>query len=194
MLTATEWQGLIIAFLLGSIPTAYIVARAVAGVDIRLVGDGNVGARNVYFQVGHLPGVAVAILDILKGTLAIRIATSLGLSENLVLAAGWIAVLGHDFTPFLRFRGGQGTATSVGVLLALISQETMVVIIVSAILLLLLRKWDLSLALGFALFPVLSWSTGRPNKVILYIISLLPAIGIKKILDLPRRARIAARG
>lgn len=70
----------------------------------------------------------------------------------------------------------------------------MVVVIVSAILLLLLRNWDLSMALGFVLFPILAWWWGRPSKLALYTIALLPTIGIKKILDWPRREWTATRG
>ncbi|MBI2845357.1 MAG: glycerol-3-phosphate acyltransferase [Chloroflexi bacterium] len=185
-----DWLGLIISFLWGSIPVAYLVARAAAGVDIRMLGDGNVGARNVYLNVGRIPGILVALGDILKGYAAVFTARQLGLSENLVLACGGVAVLAHDFTPFLRFQGGQGMSTSIGVLFFVLPQETITVVFVSAFLLLLLRNWDLSMSLGFALFPLLAWMAGRPSKLILYTIALLPLIGIKKILDLPRRAAI----
>lgn len=73
--------------------------------------------------MGHLPGILVAVGDIVKGYGAVFTARELGLSENMILACGWVAVLAYDFTPFLRFQGGQEMSTSVGVLLLILPQE-----------------------------------------------------------------------
>lgn len=179
-----------VSFLWGSVPVAYLVARVVAGADIRKVGDGNVGARNVYLNIGRIPGILVALGGIFKGYGAVFTARQLGLSENMVLVCGGVAVLGHDYTPFLHFQGGQGMSTSIGVLFFVLPQETLVVVFVSALFLVLFRNWDLSMALGFALFPLLAWGWGRSSKLVLYTVALLPIIGIKKILDIPRAAAI----
>jgi glycerol-3-phosphate acyltransferase PlsY len=181
------------AYLLGAIPSAYIVARRVAGVDIRTVGDGNVGAKNVYEQVGKVPGLLVATLDIGKGALAVLWARWLTSSDDAAMLAGAACVIGHDWTIFLRFQGGQGMAAIVGVLLVLMPREALLGLAVVGVFLLLTRNWDLSCGIGFGLIPLLAWWYGRPPKQVLYPVVLLPVIGFKKFLDLPR-ARRARRG
>lgn len=184
---------LISAYLLGSVPSAYLIARWVGGVDIRTVGDGNVGAKNVWEQVGRVPGATVALMDVAKGMTAVMLAQRLGLSELAVLLTGFVAVLGHDFMLFLRFRGGQGMATMVGVFLVLLPRETLAIGAVAGVTLLVTRHWEFSTGVGFALLPVLAWWTGRPPRLLLYPVVLLPTIGIRKLMDRPIARRIAAR-
>ena len=105
----------LLSYLLGSIPAAAWVARA-RGVDIRQVGSGNSGATNVLRALGKGPALAVAVFDILKGVLAVWLGRLLGLDEPWAALCGVLAVLGHNFSPFLKFRGGKGVATSFGVL------------------------------------------------------------------------------
>ncbi len=192
-MTAEIWRCLIIAYLLGSIPTAYIVGRLVAGVDIRTVGDGNVGAKNVYSQVGPLPGLVVGLFDVAKGALAVLYAKRLALPEMTILLAGFVVVLAHDWMIPLRFRGGQGMAASLGAFLVLLPQETIIILALTGALLLLTRRWNLSWSIGFGLLPILAWLAGRPPKLVLYPVALLPTIGIKKLIDLPRARRLASQ-
>ena len=96
---------IVIGYLLGSIPFAYIAGRLKKGVDIRRVGTGNMGAVNVMRQVGTMIGYAVFIADIAKGLLAVFIAQWLGLSLAWVLVVGFVAVAGHNWPVFLGFRG-----------------------------------------------------------------------------------------
>ena len=110
---------LIGAYLIGSIPFSYLVARA-RGVDLRKVGSGNVGGANVWRACGFGPFVVAAALDILKGYLP----TLAGLwlfpgQPTVVLVVGIAAILGHTFPIFLSFKGGKAVATSTGVLLAI---------------------------------------------------------------------------
>jgi len=113
--------GLVVSYLLGSIPTAYIISRLFKRIDIRKFGSGNVGATNVFRVLGKLPGILVLIIDIIKGIVATTlIADFLGLTEVIYRATfGLVAVLGHIWTVFLRFKGGKGVATSLGLLLGL---------------------------------------------------------------------------
>ena len=115
------------AYLLGSIPTGYLAGRA-KGIDIRTVGSGNVGATNVSRALGKTAGALVLVVDVLKGYAAcIWLSdTALGLmklpandAELCRIVAGTAAVLGHDFTCWLKFKGGKGIATSAGVFFAL---------------------------------------------------------------------------
>ncbi len=118
--------GTLISYLLGSVPTAYIFARILKGIDIRTFGSGNVGATNALRTLGKGPGIAVLILDILKGFLAVVFLgeflfpkTDAVSTEVLRIILGLACVFGHNWPVFLRFKGGKGIATSFGVLLGL---------------------------------------------------------------------------
>ena len=108
------------AYLIGSFPTAYIVGRLRRGIDIREVGSRNMGAMNVVYTIGVAYGILVLIVDIAKGVAAILLAQWLGTPFEIQLAAGATAVIGHGFPVFLKFRGGKGGATCVGVIGCLI--------------------------------------------------------------------------
>jgi acyl phosphate:glycerol-3-phosphate acyltransferase len=107
----------IIGYVLGSIPSAYVVTRLLTGKDVRTLGGGNVGGLNVYREVGLLPAVAVIIADLSKGAAAVAVAYWwLGVTEPYVLAAAVAAVVGHNWMLFLKFTGGKGMGPAVGVL------------------------------------------------------------------------------
>jgi glycerol-3-phosphate acyltransferase PlsY len=115
----------ILGFLLGSIPTGYIIGKIVRGEDIRTLGSGNIGATNVFRVVGKKTGVFVLIIDVLKGILACILSYILYSpnpyfsSIDIVLTSSIFAVAGHNWTPWLSFKGGKGIATSLGVILGL---------------------------------------------------------------------------
>ncbi len=113
--------GAVLSYLLGSFPTAYILGNLTKGIDIRQHGSGNVGATNVFRVLGRGPGIIVLIIDILKGVLAVwLIGDLLGLTENYQrIILSLCAVIGHNWTIFLGFKGGKGIATSLGVLIGL---------------------------------------------------------------------------
>jgi len=108
---------IIAAYLLGSIPTGLLLAKA-AGVDIRSSGSGNIGATNVYRTLGRSVGIMTLIGDCLKGVIPVVAATWLGMSNGWIAAVGLAAFLGHIYTIFLGFKGGKGVATALGVFLA----------------------------------------------------------------------------
>ncbi|GGI67969.1 glycerol-3-phosphate 1-O-acyltransferase PlsY [Deinococcus wulumuqiensis] len=114
-MTPTALLALLLSYLIGAVPAAAWLART-RGVDIRKVGSGNSGATNVLRSLGKGPALAVAVFDILKGVLAVLLARTLGLSEGWAALCGLLAVIGHNFSPFLGFRGGKGVATSFGVI------------------------------------------------------------------------------
>ena len=116
-----EIFAIIIGYLLGSIPSAYIVARLATGKDIRQMGGGNVGGLNVHREVGAWPAFAVGIVDLSKGTAAVAIAYwLLDLSPVFVLLAGLAAVIGHNWMVWLRFSGGKGMGVTIGALAVLL--------------------------------------------------------------------------
>ena len=193
-MTTQVWAVLIGSYLLGSIPSAYIAARLVLGKDIWQLGDGNMGAKNTFHSVGKVAGALVAGADIGKGALAVQMARSFHLSDNVVLLAGACAVLGHDFPLLVRFRGGQGMATMIGVFGLLFPTQTVLALIALAVTLAITRNWDLSCGVGFVFLVGATWLAGQPLKRALYPVVLLPTIGLRKLLQTwqARRATISS--
>ncbi len=150
---------LAVAYLLGSIPFAQVIAR-IKGVDLRRQGSGNVGAGNLTAQVGKGWGTAAAILDGLKGLVPVYIARRLGLGPGAAGMVGLSAVVGHNWSVFLRGRSGRGLATSSGVVMAL-DPALMVWPAGWAV-----AGWKfgggLAGFLGWGLLPLVSISLGRP--------------------------------
>ena len=106
------------AFLLGSVPFGFLAGK-LRKVDLRTSGSGNIGASNAFRLLGKRAGAAVLLLDTLKGWLPIFAAVRLKLSPEWIVGVGLCAVLGHIYSPWVRFKGGKGVATSLGVLLGL---------------------------------------------------------------------------
>jgi glycerol-3-phosphate acyltransferase PlsY len=185
------WLALLVGYILGSIPTAVIVTRRVAGVDIRTLGDGNMGARNVKRSIGWRPAIAVAAMDFSKGAAAVLLAQALGLSAGWQVASAAAALVGHGFPLFAGFRGGQGLATTLGSLLALAPAETAAGLCVYAILYLLTRHSDLSAGVGVGLLFVLLWVFDEPPVVILGSLGMILFIPGKMLLDRAMFHRVA---
>jgi len=110
---------LVVAYLSGSLPTAYLAGRFLRGIDIREYGSGNVGGSNVYKHVATWAGIAVGVTDILKAALPVYFALRFGNSVPFAAAVGVTAVLGHCWSPYLSFAGGRGMAAALGALLPL---------------------------------------------------------------------------
>ena len=117
------------AYLLGSVPTAYIMVRLVTGHDIRRLGSKNVGALNTYQQVGTWRAVPVLIVDAGKGVLAVLVPIWLGAPHWTVLATTTLVVAGHNWPVFLGFRGGKGASAIFGVSLALVPVLTLITLV-----------------------------------------------------------------
>jgi acyl phosphate:glycerol-3-phosphate acyltransferase len=116
------WASVVGGYLLGSIPFGLVLARRVAGIDVRDTGSGNIGATNVARSAGRGLGLATLLLDAGKGAVAVWAAAALtgeARGGGWPAAAGLAAFLGHVFPPWLRFRGGKGVATGFGIFLAL---------------------------------------------------------------------------
>ena len=105
----------LISYLIGSVSFSYGIARLLKGYDIRMHGSGNAGATNMLRVVGKGPAAAVFLLDMLKGMVAVGLAAWFTNSPFLVMLAGIMAIIGHKWPIFLRFRGGKGIATTIGV-------------------------------------------------------------------------------
>ncbi len=110
---------LLLAYLLGAIPTGYLISRWVADLDIRDVGSGSTGATNVLRQVGKGPALVVFLVDVAKGTTAVVLARSLQLGDEWQVLAGLAALAGHIWPLWLGWKGGKAVATGLGMLLGL---------------------------------------------------------------------------
>lgn len=152
-----EILSIVIGYLLGSIPTAYIVSHWRKGVDIRKVGSRNMGAANVMRQIGAHEGVLVGIVDVAKGAGAILIVRALNLSEAWVFGVGFAALVGHNFPVFAGFRGGRGSATIIGIFLVLSPGAMLVTLVLVAIPFFTTRKFMAALLIGFGLLPLFIW-------------------------------------
>jgi glycerol-3-phosphate acyltransferase PlsY len=155
----------IIGYLLGSIPFAYIVAKLSKGVDIREVDTGNVGAASTMRGVGIWQGLVVVIGDIAKGAVAILIAQALGVHLFWVFGAGFAAFLGHNFPVYIGFRGGQGAATTIGIFLVLAPLETFCALVITGIVLFInyrkaLHRFVMALSIGAPFLPIFIWIFG----------------------------------
>jgi glycerol-3-phosphate acyltransferase PlsY len=159
------------AYLLGSIPTGYLLVRLVRHQDIRSVGSGNIGATNVLRTVGKGLGAATFLLDVLKGCAAVWLGGALGAvllptlaHRNAEALAALFAVLGHMFPVWLKFRGGKGVATGFGVFLVAAPWAALAAITVFAIVLALTRFVSVASILGAGSFPVFAWFLVRGDR------------------------------
>ena len=149
---------IVIAYLVGSIPAAYIVTRLLTGKDIRRLGGGNVGARNVFQEVGLAPAIAVGIFDVGKGAAAVAIAQwLLGAPPLFVLLAGLAAVAGHIWSIYLKFTGGNGLAPTMGVLSVLMPRELLIALAITVVLIVFTRNTILSVNISLLSVPVSTW-------------------------------------
>jgi glycerol-3-phosphate acyltransferase PlsY len=166
---------LVLAYLIGSFPTAYIAGRLVSGNDIRLMGDCNMGAQNAFRLFGPRVGIAVGLIDAIKGALVIFIARLADMSVPIVLLAGILAVMGHNWPVFLHFRGGRGEAVTIGILLTLSTWPMIVAGVISLLTLLKTKNVTLSSVPLFVLLPLSGWIFHINGIYIVYGI-VLPVI------------------
>jgi len=180
---------ILIGYLLGSIPTGFLVAKA-RGVDIRTLGSGNIGATNVFRILGKPAGIFVLFADALKGWLAVAVVAELAwrqlapgsgeaTREWLAICAGVSAVLGHNFTCWLHFKGGKGIATSAGVLVALVPWALLIILSIWILVFAFSRYVSLASILASASLPLATWfTTGRVRLTI--ITGLMAVLAIYK--------------
>jgi glycerol-3-phosphate acyltransferase PlsY len=122
-----------VAYLLGSIPSAYLIGRWVKGLDLRKHGDGRMGAALTRRRVGLWAGILVSIMDFGKGVAAVVLAKELGLPLPVVITAGLAVVVGHNWSLFIQFKGGKGAMTTYGVLVSLMLWPLLTAMAISGI-------------------------------------------------------------
>jgi glycerol-3-phosphate acyltransferase PlsY len=171
---------IVIGYLLGSIPFAYITARLKKRIDIRQVGGGNVGALNVYREVGPAFGLAVLAADVAKGAVAVLVAQRLGLDPVWTCLAGLAAVVGHNWPVFLGFRGGKGAATIMGVLIPLIPVQFAIGLGIAVVIVMITSNIRLGM-IGLACIPLIAWLFDKPAILVFYPLVLLIFLAIRTL-------------
>ena len=157
---------LAIAYLIGSVPFGYLIVRLTRGADIRDTGSGGTGATNVSRRAGKTAGILTLVLDALKGAAAVLVARALlndapGANEAwLIAAAALVAIVGHIFPVWLRFRGGKGVATGAGVFLVLAPFALLAAGLVFLAVVLITRYVSLGSIVAAATIPLFAWLSG----------------------------------
>ena len=174
------WLG-VLCYAIGSLPTAYLFTRYILGQDIWQIGDFNSGAANVFRNVGAKTGVAVGAIDIIKGALVIVLAMVLVDDTRMEMMAGAAALAGHNLPVHLRFRGGRGAATAVGILIASVPIIGLPIGALCLVLLYLTHRAIYPLVVFLVVIPVLTWSIGYPVALAIYVVAIPIAVGLSHL-------------
>ncbi len=175
------------AYLLGSMPTAYLAAKFARGIDLRQYGTGQVGGGNLWRMTSWKLGLPVGIFDLVKGMIMVWVAQLAGLGIDQQLTVGLAAIIGHNWPVFLRFSGGRGIGTSIGVILILplinsmIPWELIVFVAIAAIGTLIMRSSPVPVLIGMAALPLVSWGIHEPLSVTLGFLAIFLIIVIKRL-------------
>ena len=176
---------IVLGYLLGSIPTAYIVARLATGKDIRQMGGGNVGGLNTFREIGFWAILPVAIVDLGKGAAAVAIAYwLLDLSPLFVLLAGLAAVIGHNWMVWMKFSGGKGMGATIGALAVVMPlygywQGLAIFLGIFVVIALITRNVALASATALVFLPLITWLGTKSLTATILAIALGVVILIK---------------
>lgn len=173
----------VVAYLVGSFPTGYLVARA-KGVDLRAHGSGNIGATNAFRVLGKGPGILVLAVDALKGVLAVKWIPVLLLNwvspevqPHLPMVAGLGAILGHNYTCWLRFKGGKGIATTAGVMGALLPWALVIALTTWFVVLRISRYMSIASITAAVALPIGTFLT-TPDRSLRILAAVLGTLAI----------------
>jgi acyl phosphate:glycerol-3-phosphate acyltransferase len=158
--------GVVLAYLIGSIPFALIVAKRWGAADLRLVGSGNLGAANVLRASGVKAGLLVALLDVGKGAVSVFLASRLNGAEATPAVAGLAAIVGHIYPVWLRFRGGKGVATACGVFATLAPYAIPPALAVFFLTAWLTKYISVGSVLASAALPPIAYAMGTPQPIV----------------------------
>jgi glycerol-3-phosphate acyltransferase PlsY len=187
---------ILLSYLLGSIPTAYLAGRLVKKTDIREMGSKNMGAMNTFYSIGIVAGLIVLAVDIIKGTLAVFLTEKILSLANQppdlwMYVSGVVVVLGHSFPVWLKFRGGKGGATCIGVLARMVPWGSPFYLGLFLLLLAATRFPTLSYSIAFVVFPLVAWLWYHNTVLAIYSILILLIPGIRYI---PRILEMRSKG
>lgn len=172
----------VLGYLIGSIPSAYIIGRLWGKIDVRTEGDGRISAAAVHRKLGTVPFLLVVVMDVGAGVLTVLIASMLTESQIAVLIAGFAAVVGHNWSVFLKFRGGMGATTIYGVLVTLVWWQLLAVAVAAFILFLIMKrkKSGLSTAVLIIALSILLFVQKAPLILVIYPFVLIMLMLLKR--------------
>ena len=185
------------AYILGSLPLAYLVAKWSRGIDIRQYGSGGVGATNLLRATSKWIGMPVILFDLGKGVLVVWVAQLMGLGIAGQVTVGLAAIIGHNWSVFLRFSGGRGMLTTLGIALILpiinnsVPWEAVAGLTITAIGAFVLHSTPLGVGSGVLALPLVSWAVGEPLAMTLGFLAMFLIMVIKR-LAVPRAAIAAS--
>ena len=175
------------AYLLGSVPAAYIAGRLSQGIDIRQYGSGNVGATNLLKFTSKRVAIPVIIFDLGKGAMMVWVAQLVGLGIAQQVTIGLAAIIGHSWPVFLRFSGGRGLLTTLGIALffplinGLIPWGIIAFLAIAAIGLFILHNMPLGTGAGVAAMPLVSWGLGEPLSMTSGFLAMFLLLVIRRL-------------
>ena len=188
--------GFVAAYLIGSIPTAYIFGKVFKGIDIREYGSGNIGATNVLRVMGKVPGAIVLAIDVIKGLISATYLASgfmylapVTRPELYRILIGLFAIMGHNWTLFLNFKGGKGVATSAGVVIGLIPKIFWLGFLVWLITFFITGFVSLSSIIAVVSVPIFTLAFGEPAEIVVFMCLLCLIIVYKHKPNIRRLAR-----
>lgn len=188
--------GFAAAYVIGSVPTAYIFGKVFKGIDIREYGSGNVGATNVFRVIGQVPGIIVLIIDIIKGLICATYLASGFLylapvtrPELYRILVGLSAIAGHNWTLFLKFKGGKGVAASAGVVIGLIPKIFWLGFLVWLITFFITGFVSLASIIAVISVPIFTLAFGEPAEIVVFMCLLCLIIIYKHKSNIRRLAR-----
>jgi glycerol-3-phosphate acyltransferase PlsY len=161
MMHISEIVAVLASYLIGGIPFGIIFTKFFSNIDVRTVGSGNIGATNVLRAAGKKAAILTLLADALKGFLPVLIAQNLFNSELTTVLSGVAAILGHNFPVYLKFKGGKGVATSLGVLLAVSPWIGLVSLLAWLAAAVIWRYSSLSALVAFACYPLLTFAATK---------------------------------
>ena len=169
----TDWILLfVVCYAVGSIPTAYLLGKWLHGIDIRKVGYRNAGVANVWRQMSPRAGLLVLLIDAGKGMAAVTIARRMIPGDASVILAGFAAVAGHNWPAFLKFHGGRGAATAMGVLSFVLPYATLPLVVVSLCTFWLTNRFLIAMLCLFIPLPFVAWYLRAPAHLVLFAIAM----------------------
>lgn len=167
-----SWLFPLVGFLAGAVPCSYLAARCIAGKDVRTEGSGNVGATNAFRVAGRAAGITAAAGDVLKSLLPVLAARIGGASPRILVATAAAVILGHCYSPFLRFKGGKGVISTVSVVVVIFLPAALSFGLVWLACFFLTGYVSLASILGAAAIPITMVGAGAPPALTRFALAL----------------------
>ena len=178
----------LISYLIGGLPTASIAARKLKGLDIRRLGDRNPGAANVYRSIGPAAGIAVAAIDIAKGSVSVLLARIIVDSTTTEMIAGVAVIAGHTWPVHFPLKGGRGAATAAGVLLAMMPALAIPLALLALVVVFLTKNAMKALGFFFICLPLLAfWPAHYSNPLVIFSLGIPLMVGFTHHLSVRRQ-------